>query len=124
MTKISSAIFSIYIACLLYVEVPYVKTLTVLGKDSSGLFWNHLAVFLIFFILAFFTLGKHIASYGSGAKTFLAGLLLIGLIITVFYHIVPIAPVYKIPSLLDPYFSTDTAFTAWLIAPLALLIFI
>jgi hypothetical protein len=121
--KITSAIFGIYIASLLYLHVPYVKMLTVASKDSNGLFWNHLAIFMIFFVLAFFVLQRHVASYGKGLQVFLASLALIGLILTVFYHVVPIAPIYTLPSILNPYFATDTAFTAWLIAPLVILFF-
>jgi hypothetical protein len=123
-TRITSAILSIYIASLLYLSVPFVKTLVVMGKDAAPLFWNHLAIFAIFFAIAFFALSKHIASYGSTIRTTLAALLLIGLIIMIFYRIVPIAPIYKLPSLLDPYFNTDIAFTAWLIGPLIALIFL
>jgi hypothetical protein len=126
-TRISSAIFSIYIAALLYTTVPFVKTLTIAGNPSAdgapALFWNHLAIFAIFFLLAFFVLQRHISSFGGGLQIFLGTVALLGLILTVFYHIIPIAPVYELPKVLAPYFSTNTAFTAWLIAPLVVLFF-
>jgi hypothetical protein len=122
-TRITSAIFSIYIAALLYTTVPFVKTLVVAGKDAPALFWNHLAIFAIFFLLAFFVLQRHISSFGGGLQIFLGTVALLGLILTVFYHIIPIAPVYELPKVLAPYFSTNTAFTAWLIAPLVVLFF-
>lgn len=123
MTRITSAIFSIYIAILLFTTVPFVKTLVVAGKDAPALFWNHLAVFVIFFLLAFFVLQRHISSFGGGLQIFLGSLALLGLIIFVFYQIIPIAPIYKLPAVLNPYFSTPTALTAWLIAPLVILFF-
>lgn len=123
MTRISSAIFSIYIAIALFTVVPFVKTLVVAGKDAPALFWNHLAVFVIFFLLAFFVLQRHVSSFGGGLQVFLGTLALLGLLLTVFYHVVPIAPIYKLPSVLAPYFATNTAYTAWLIAPLVILFF-
>lgn len=123
MTRITSAILSIYIAALLYLHVPFVKALTIAGKDAAPLFWNHLAIFAIFFALAFFVLQKHVSSFGSHLQIFLGTLALLGLILTVFYHVVPIAPIYKLPAVLSPYFATTTAFTVWLIAPLVILFF-
>jgi len=124
MTRISSAIFSIYIATLLYTVIPFVQKLTIAGqKDSAGLFWNHLAIFVIFFCLAFFVLGRHITSFAGHGKLFVAAICLAGLVLTVLYRVVPIAPVYALPKILTPYFATDTAFTAWLLAPLAVLFF-
>lgn len=123
MTRITSAIFSVYIASFLYLHVPFVKALSLAGKEAPALFWNHLAIFVIFFILAYFVLQRHVSSFGGNLQLFLGALAFIGLLIMVFYQIIPITPVYKLPAVLDPYFATDTAFAAWLIAPLVILFF-
>jgi hypothetical protein len=93
------------------------------ASGASALFWNHLAIFVIFFLLAFFVLGRHITSFAGHGKLFLGIIALLGLILVVLYRIVPIAPVYALPAVLKPYFATDTAYTAWLLAPLVVLFF-
>jgi hypothetical protein len=123
MSRISSSIFSIYIATLLYTSIPYVQKLTSAGTNTPALFWNHFAIFAIFFCLAFFVLGRHVTSFAGHGKLFISAIALVGLILTVLYRIIPVAPVYKLPVFLAPYFGTDIAFTAWLIAPLAILFF-
>ncbi len=123
MSRISSSIFSIYIAALLYTAIPYVQKLTSVGTNTPALFWNHIAIFAIFFCLAFFVLGRHVSSFAGHGKLFIGAIVLVGLMLTVLYRIIPIAPVYKLPVFLAPYFASDIGFTAWLIAPLLILFF-
>lgn len=124
MSRVSTSIFAIYISILLYTTIPYVQRLSAMaGKGAPALFWDHIAIFIIFFLVAFFVLGRHITSFAGHGKLFLGLISLIGLILVVLYRVVPIAPVYKLPVFLAPYFSTDLAFTIWLLVPLAILFF-
>lgn len=123
MSRISTSIFSLYIATLFYLTIPFVQKLTAAGKATPAMFWNHLAIFVIFFCLAFFVLGRHISSFAGHGKLALSSISVIGLVLTILYRVIPIAPVYKLPAILTPYFATDIAFTAWLIAPLVVLFF-
>ena len=107
----------------LYLELPFVKTLTMKGLTNSGLFLNHLAIFLALFVVVLFLISKHIGAYGSNLKIIFGSLILLGLFLTLFYHLIPIAPVYKLPTVLDPFFASTIAFEAWLVIPIAFLFF-
>jgi len=123
--RLVAGILSLYIASFLYTLVPFVKVLT-LVKGSDQLFWNHLAIFAIFFVPIFFILNKYIDSYSSRGvlgyiKIVLLFVALIGIIISIFYNIIPVAPVYTLPTILDQFFLPDLSFTIWLLAPLVVM---
>lgn len=123
MQRISSLIISIYITALLYANISFLKTLSVL-KDE--LFWNNLAIFVIILVPVFILINKYISVPSSrGAMTFVRSVLLViallGLILTIFYHIIPLEPVYDLPSYIDQYFAPDLFRTIWLLVPLAVL---
>ena len=123
--KISSLIVSIYITALLYANLFFIKQLT-LVKGADELFWNHLAIFIIILIPVFFLINKYIsAPVSRGAMKPLRAVLLlialVGLILTVLYHIIPLEPIYNLPAQVDQLFASETAFTVWLIAPLLVL---
>ncbi len=125
--KLVSALISLYLAILLYTQAFFVKTLTIL-KGSDQLFWNHIMILIIFFLPIFYVVNKHISVYSDrGFKRYLKIILLvvsiIGLIISILYHIVPIASIYHFPAYLNPVFAPEQIFTIWLIAPLAILLF-
>ncbi|MFH1472949.1 MAG: hypothetical protein ABIF06_00855 [bacterium] len=125
MQKISSLIISIYIATLLYANVFFIKQLTIV-ESSGQLFWNHIAIFLILVALTFFLINKYISTpYSRGAmrpiRTVLLLLALIGFIVAILYHIIPLEPIYNLPDIIDKFFISDTAFTIWLLIPLAVL---
>ena len=46
-----------------------------------------------------------------------------GLLVSIFYHVIPLTPVYNFSPAIDKIFSTDTDFAIWLLAPLVLLFF-
>jgi hypothetical protein len=123
-----SGILSLYVASFLYTNVSFIKTLTLATGSSANLFWNHLAIFLILFIPIHFITQKQIsADFGRGMLGFVkAGLSAIagaGLLLSIFYHVVPIDSVYHFSSVVNNLFASETAFTIWLIAPLVLLFF-
>ncbi len=125
--KLVAGLISLYLAILLYTQAFFVKTLTIL-KGSDQLFWNHIMILVIFFLPIFYVVNKHISvDSDGGLKRYLKLVLLIiaivGLVISVLYHIVPIAPIYHFPSILNQFFAPEQIFTVWLIAPLAILLF-
>ena len=123
MQRLSSLIISIYIAALLYASIPFLETISVFKEQ---LFWNNLAIFLILLVPVYYLINKNICvPVSRGAmrplRAALLILALVGLVLTIFYHIIPLEPVYDLPSYIDKYFAPDTAYTIWLIAPLVIL---
>lgn len=124
---ITSIIVSIYISAFLYTNAFFVQKLVFVGNEASKLFWNHLGIFLLFFIPTFYLLRNIISGdYGRRGKFLGAGLLAIAtaaLVLAIFYHVIPLTPVYNFSSGIDKLFATDTMFTLWLIIPLLVLFF-
>ena len=124
--KLVAGLISLYLAMFLYTQAFFVKTLTIL-KGSDQLFWNHIMILVIFFVPIFFAVNKHTTdSSAEGFKKYLKVFLLvvsiIGLIISILYHIVPINPIYHFPSMMDQFFAPDQIFTIWLIVPVVILL--
>ena len=124
--RLIAGILSLYLASFFYTQVPFVKVLT-LVKGSDQLFWNHIAIFVIFFIPILFILTKYIDSYSRGGilgyiKTVLLFIAFIGIIISILYNIIPVAPVYTLPAVLDKFFLPDISFTLWLLVPIAVMV--
>jgi len=124
--RLIAGILSLYLASFFYTQVPFVKVLT-LVKGSDQLFWNHIAIFVIFFIPILFILTKYIDSYSSGGvlgyiKVVLLFIAFIGIIISILYHIIPVASVYTLPVVLNPFFLPDLSFTLWLLVPIAVMV--
>lgn len=124
--RLIAGILSLYLASFFYTQVPFVKVLT-LVKGSDQLFWNHIAIFVIFFIPILFILTKYIDSYSRGGilgyiKTALLFIAFIGIIISILYNIIPVAPVYTLPAVLDKFFLPDLSFTLWLLVPIAVMV--
>ena len=122
MQRIASLIISVYIALFLYANVFFIKTLTV-TKGAGELFWNHLAIFIILLIPVYILINSLIVMpSGRGVmgplRILVLALALAGLLLAVFYHTIPISPVFDLPDALDRFFATDTTFTLWLIVPL------
>jgi hypothetical protein len=122
MQKVAALIVSIYITAVIYSNAFFIKTLTVV-KDSSQLFWNYLAIFLIILVLVYLLVNKTISvNLGRGhmrpIRTLMLTFGLVGLVLSVLYHIVPIEPMFDLPQALDRIFASDVAFTAWLVLPL------
>ncbi|GEM_PF-5726955 len=124
--RLIAGILSLYLASFFYTQVPFVKVLT-LVKGSDQLFWNHIAIFAIFFVPILFILTKYIDSYSRGGvlgyiKTILLLVAFIGIIISILYNIIPVAPVYTLPAVLDKFFLPDLSFTLWLLVPIAVMV--
>lgn len=126
MNKLVTVVVSLYVAVLLYIEVPFVKSLSVLNKTTDLLFWNHIGILVVFFALAFLVLSRYISAYeGRGAmghlKLLLVSIALIGLVVAILYHVIPLKPIYDLPAYIDKFFASDFSFSLWLLAPLAIL---
>jgi RsiW-degrading membrane proteinase PrsW (M82 family) len=123
--RLSTFIISIYITAFLYANIPFVKVFSIF-KETGQLFWNSLAIFIIILVPVYFLVNRYIYAPSSRGimvpiRAVLLTLVLIGLVLTVFYHIIPLEPIYDLPSYIDQYFTSDTAFTIWLLIPLAVL---
>lgn len=121
MNRAVGILLSIYIALVIYANAFFIKQLT-LVKDSDQLFWNHLAIFAILvFLVSLAIKGLISADFSRGGmrvvRMMLVATATLGLLISIFYHVIPIDEVYDMPALFDKYFSSDTAFTVWLIIP-------
>ncbi len=125
MNKLVALLLSFYLATFLYTQVFFVKALT-LTKGNENLFWNHIAILLIFAVFIFFVLQKHIefdAGYGvmQFLRTVLVSLSLIGLVVTILYHVIPLEPIYNLPPLVDKIFASELNYSLWLLAPILVL---
>lgn len=123
--RLIAGILSLYLASFFYTQVPFVKVLT-LVKGSDQLFWNHIAIFAIFFVPTFLILTKYIDSDSRRGvfgyiKIVLLLIAFIGIIISILYNIIPVAPVYTLPSVLEKFFLPDLSFTLWLLIPIAVM---
>jgi glucan phosphoethanolaminetransferase (alkaline phosphatase superfamily) len=122
MNRVASLIISIYIAAFLYANVFFIEQLTI-TEVSHQLFWNHLAIFLILLVPIYFLTSRFISlPYVRGMlrplRTIFLSLMLLGLVISVLYHVVPLEPIYDLPVVVDQFFASDFALTIWLIIPL------
>jgi len=122
MQFIAPLVISFYISAFIYLNAFFVKQLTVAEKGNE-LFYNKVGIFLIILVPVFLLMEKLIAPpQGSGAVSLIRALIsliaLLGLLVAFLYHVIPIEGVYELPAELDKYFSSDNAFTLWLIAPL------
>jgi hypothetical protein len=122
LNSIASLIISIYVSAVIYSNAFFVKQLSI-GDSASQLFWNHLGIFLIILVPVFLLMKKLVSfSYSRGGMKYIrAGVLLValvGLILSMLYHVIPVESVYNIPGTVDKVFSSDGAFTVWLILPL------
>jgi hypothetical protein len=124
---LTSVIVSLYISAFLYTNAFFVQKLVFVSNDASKLFWNHLGIFLLFFVPVFYLLRNIISGdYGRRGKFISAGLLAIatgGLVLAIFYQVIPLTPIYNFSAGIDKLFATDTMFTVWLIIPLLVLFF-
>ena len=126
MQRIASIIISIYIAIIIYTEAFFIKTLTI-TQSAPELFWNHLGIFMIILVPVFFLVKNvislpHPRSHVRFLRSALLSLALLGLVLSLLYHVVPVEPVYDLPAFLDKIFSSDLAYTLWLVAPLLVLV--
>ena len=125
MNKLVSFVLSFYLATVIYTNAFFVTTLTV-AKASDQLFWNKLGIFVIILLPVYFIVNKFVAvQSGRGGmqvlRIVLVSLATLGLVVAFFYHVIPLAPLYHFPKLLDPYFASASLFTIWLIVPLVVL---
>jgi len=126
MQRLASIIISIYVAIVLYSNLFFIEKLVVLDT-GTGLFWNNLAILLVLVVAIQFIIGRIVSlSYVRGAMSPLRILLFsvafLGLIVSIFYHVVPLEAVYAPPSQMDPFFASDLTWSIWLIAPLLILL--
>lgn len=125
MNRLTAIIISFYISIILYSNAFFTDDL-IIATSNTGLFWNRLAIFAAFLALSYFTTEKFILTDGGGGMKRYMRLALrcaavAGLTISVLYHIVPVDAVYTLPASLDNLFASDSAFTWWLLIPLAVL---
>ena len=128
MSKLVTTVLSLYVATLVYLELPFLNSLEFAGQSAMGLFVAHMIVLLVLFIIAEFALKNHISAFaGPGLagtlKIVALSLSTVGFILMILYHIIPAGPVYHMPKFLDSFFASNVAMTIWLLAPLALLFF-
>ena len=124
---ITAIIISVYVSIFLYGNAFFVQNLVFVENEPDKLFWNHLGIMLLFLIPVFYVLKNIVTGdYGRRGKVIGAGLMAIGaagLVISIFYQVLPITPVYDFSAGIDSLFSSDKMLTVWLILPLILLFF-
>jgi hypothetical protein len=123
-----TGLLSLYVTAFLYSNAFFVNSLIFVAKDPAKLFWNHLAIFILFFVPVYLILSKIILAENDRGplgliKMAILSLVTTGLLITIFYHVVPISTVYNFSSAVDSLFESSRTFTVWLILPLAALFF-
>ena len=125
---LAAAIVTLYISSFFYIALPFTKVLTNTLKGSSNVFWIHIGIFLIFYVPVYFAISQIIMTdFGYGAMRYIRASLLtivfIGLLLSIFYHFIPIESVYNFSPIIDSIFSSDMALNFWLLIPLVVLFF-
>lgn len=123
MNKLVALVISTYIAFVIYGNAFFIKQLTVV-KDSNQLFWNHLAIFIILMVPIYLAVSQFVSREfrgGKAFKTLLLSLAFLGLVISMFYHVIPLEPIYDLPPVVDKVFASESLFTVWLLVPIIIL---
>lgn len=126
MQRLASIIVSTYIAIVLYSNLFFIERLVVLDT-GTGIFWNNLAILLALVVAVQFIIGRIISlSFVRGAmgplRILLFSIAFLGLIISIFYHVIPIDAVYTLPTQMDAFFASDLMFSIWLLVPILVLL--
>ena len=126
MQRLASIIVSTYIAIVLYSNLFFIERLVVLDT-GTGIFWNNLAILLALVVAVQFIIGRIISlSFVRGAmgplRILLFSIAFLGLIISIFYHVIPIDAVYTLPTQMDTFFASDLTFSIWLLVPILVLL--
>ncbi|KND48971.1 MAG: hypothetical protein AB200_00900 [Parcubacteria bacterium C7867-005] len=128
MTKLVSALLSLYISSFLYETMFFVERLVHVPSESKLFFWNHLGIFLLFFVPIYFILNRVVdaeqhGGFGRFLRMCITTVALVGVFVSVLYHVLPLESVYNPPVFVDQFFAPDLSFALWLLVPLLILFF-
>ncbi len=123
--RLFALILSWYAAATVFLFFPYGEKLMEFSDNDMQLFGMKLAVFLVVMIIFYLLLARTIIvpqAMGRGMQ-FVESLglsfLFVGLVFVLFYHVIPIGPVYNFSALLDTAFASQSYMFGWLLAPIA-----
>ena len=125
--RMFTIVLSTYLAILLFPLFPYLSMLLGESPEAVAATGIQFAIFATMVAIGYLCIGSAISSdwqegsYGAAMSALPLGLAFAVLIFTLCYHIIPLSPVYTLPSLIDPLFNFANA-EFWLLAgPIALL---
>lgn len=121
-------IVSLYISTFLYSYTFLVKSLVFVSDDPFKLFWNHLAIYVLFFVPVYIILNKIISTEGDRGpvgfvKVGLLSVVLVGFTIAILYHFLSLSSVYNFSSSINDLFASKNSLRVWMILPLLSLFF-
>lgn len=120
-----SLIVSFYPAAALYAAFPYKASALLFKGNSEQIFYSHAIIFLVFFVFAYFAVGKIVHSEGShnGISGFMEALLLsvsiVLLTVALSFHILPARDIYGFSSQIENFFTQDLGYFVSMIVPIA-----
>ncbi len=127
--RLLSILVSVYMAKLLVIEAPFLKTLVNAKLNIVTVSLQHLAAFAVLFLVLFFFLSKYgfrTAAEGRNGATLVFGipfaLLQIGLLINIILGFVPAHVQQSLHPLVQFLFVQHTVSFLWLVAPIVYLI--
>lgn len=117
---------SLYIGYALYAIFPYMTTVQSWGNTHEIKFALTLGVYIVAVAVSFFILKRFVLnSYAkSGIAAVILGLLALGFILAMLYHVFGITALFNLPSFVDALFAPSSVFFYWFIAPLVGLYFV
>jgi len=117
---------SLYVGYGLYAVFPYMPTVLKWGNTHEIKFALTLGVYLIAVALSMFILKRFVLnSYAkTGIAAIVLGLLSLGFILAMLYHVFGITALFNLPSYVNALFAPSGVFFYWFIAPLVGLYFV
>jgi len=119
-------ITSLYIGYALYAIFPYTSDILKFGNTPDIKFFLSLLIYVVAVGISSFILRRSMG-YGSGRNGMnmaILGLLALGFIFVLLYHVFGITAVFNLPSFVDSLFAPNAFFFYWFAAPLVGLYFL
>lgn len=121
-----SVILSLFGAITLFQAFPFMKQMLVFkGAVPEAL--NITGVFVAFALALFFLLDKYVVGdfiEGNFMKSVFLGIAFTALVLAIIYFVLPFTPVYDFGANVDKWFSGSFNLFWWLVAPLAIVLFV
>lgn len=117
-------IVSFYPAAGLYAAFPYKAQFLFFNATQDQVFYSHVLMFAVFFVLSYLAFGRIVHSDGShsGVSGFIEALSLsisiVLLTVALSFHILPYSDIYGLSESIQSFFSADLGYFVSMIAPM------
>jgi len=127
-TRALVSLLAVYVAYVLRVIFPYFSELKKIAPNFSGAYIVSIAVFFVFYILAFFILNRTLIKRRLTMSEFsifwiaFISFLQLGIFVSIVLNLVPANERIIFPEYLSGYFAGQKALFFWLTAPVVVLL--